>query len=219
MYIPAAFQETRLEVMHDLIRAHPLGLLITAGAGGLQATPIPFLVQPLEGGDGLLRGHMARANGQWKDLRDAPECLVVFQGEQGYVTPGWYPSKRETGQVVPTWNYIVVQAWGRPAVIEDGAWLQRLLEDLTGSQEQARAEPWLPASAPAAYIETMKAMVVGIEIPIHRIEGKWKLSQNRAPADWAGVVEGLGDPADPHHNPSLAERVAERLRLRDQSPR
>ncbi len=217
MYIPAAFQESRLDVMHDLIRAHPLGLLITSGAGGLQATPIPFLVRPVEGGNGLLRAHMARNNGHWKDLAGAAECLAVFQGEHGYVTPDWYPSKRETGQVVPTWDYITVQAWGRPAVIEDPAWLRGLLEDLTRSQERVRALPWEVDSAPAAYLEAMRAAVVGIEIPVARIEGKWKLSQNRAAPDWAGVVAGMGDAADPHHNRPLAELVAERLKA--QSPR
>jgi transcriptional regulator len=218
MYIPPAFLESRIDVMHDLIRSHPLGLLITAGAGGLQATPIPFLVEaPADGGNGVLRGHLARANTHLKDLAAAAECLVVFQGEQGYVTPNWYPSKQEDGKVVPTWNYITVQAWGQPTLIDDPAWLQGLLEDLTGAQERARAVPWEVGSAPKDYIEAMKAAIVGIKIPVARMEGKWKLSQNRSAADWAGVVAGMGDPADPHHNLTLAELVAERLR--NQRPR
>ena len=119
--------------------------------------------------------------------------------------------------MVPTWNYITVQTWGRPALIDDPAWLQGLLEDLTGAQERARAVPWEVGSAPKDYIEAMKAAVVGIRIPVTRMEGKWKLSQNRSAADWAGVVAGMADPADPHHNLPLAELIAERLR--DQSPR
>lgn len=211
MYIPAAFLETRLDVMHGLVRSHPLGLLITA-EGGLAATPIPFLVDAQAGPNGTLRGHLARGNGHWRALAQAAECLVVFQGEQGYVTPNWYPSKQDTGKVVPTWNYITVQAWGRPAVIEDPAWLDRLLQDLTASQEQPRPAPWEMGHAPEDYMAAMKAQIVGVEIPVARIEGKWKLSQNRAPADWAGVVEGMGDAADPHHNRPLADLVAERLR-------
>jgi transcriptional regulator len=194
------------------VRHVPLGLLVTADPGGLQATPIPFLVSPGEGGGGVLRGHLARQNPHWKDLAQASECLVVFQGEQGYVTPNWYPSKKATGKVVPTWDYIIVQAWGRPAVIEDGAWLQRLLEDLTRSQERARMLPWEVGNAPEGFIEAMKHAVVGLEIPVARLEGKWKLSQNQSPADWAGVAAGLGDPADPHHNQALADQVVERLR-------
>jgi len=208
MYIPPAFLETRLEVMHGLIRTHPLGWLFSAGAGGLAATPIPFLVYPGEGESGTLRGHMARGNPQWQDL--GAECLVVFQGEQGYVTPSWYPSKPDTHKVVPTWNYVTVQAWGRPAVIEDPAWLRRLLVELTGAQEQSRPLPWSPDDAPDDYLAAMIKMVVGLEIPIARIEGKWKLSQNREDRDRAGVIQGLGAADDPHRNPAMADLVAER---------
>jgi transcriptional regulator len=210
MYIPAAFLESRLEVMHDLVRSHPLALLISAGAGGLAATPIPFLVRP-EGDFGVLRGHMARANVHWKDLAGG-ECLVVFQGEQGYVTPSWYPSKQDTHKVVPTWNYITVQAWGTATVIEDAGWLRTLLEDLTGSQEQRRPQPWSPSDAPDDFIATQMQAIVGLEIPIGRIEGKWKLSQNRADADRAGVIAGMGTPGDPHGNQPLADLVDARRR-------
>jgi transcriptional regulator len=210
MYIPPAFLETRLEVMHDLIRSHPLALLITDGPGGLAASPIPFLVFPEEGANGTLRGHMARANGQWQDLQGGAECLAVFQGAQGYVTPSWYPNKEATHKVVPTWNYVTVQAWGRPAVIDDAAWVRRLVVDLTGAQEQARPQPWSPSDAPEDYLAAMLQMIVGIEIPIDRIEGKWKLSQNREEIDRLGVIKGMGAAADPHRNPPLAELVAER---------
>ena len=210
MYIPSAFLETRLEVIHGLIRSHPLAWLITGGAGGLAATPIPFLIDPATGANGTLRGHMARANPQWQDLRDS-ECLAVFQGEHGYVTPSWYPGKQATHKVVPTWNYITVQAWGRAAVIEDPAWLRPFLEELTAGQEQARPMPWSPSDAPEDYLAAMMQGIVGLEIPIARIEGKWKLSQNREDADRLGVIEGLRAADDPHGNRALADRVEERL--------
>lgn len=209
MYIPAAFQETRLPVLHELIRTHPLGWLISAGPGGLAATPLPFLVYP-EGPFGTLRAHLAKANGHWRDLEQVAECLVVFQGEHGYITPSWYPAKAATGKVVPTWNYAAVQAWGRPAVTADPAWLQRLVEDLTAAQEARRPRPWAPGDAPADYLEQMRAAIIGVEIPIARIEGKWKMSQNRDAADQAGVIAGLGAEADPHRNPALAAEVARR---------
>ena len=212
MYIPPAFLETSLEVMHGLIRSHPLGWLISSGAGGLAATPIPFLVDPGAGGNGTLRGHMARSNPQWQDL--GAEVLVVFQGEHGYVTPSWYPSKAETHKVVPTWNYATVQVWGQPAVIQDPAWLRSLLDQLTGAQEQVRPRPWSPADAPEDFIAAMVQGVVGLELPIARIEGKWKMSQNREDGDRAGVIQGLGAADDPHRNPALAGQVAERQRPR-----
>jgi transcriptional regulator len=198
--------------MHGLIHAHPLGWLISAGEGGLSASLIPFLLDPDANPNGTLRAHMARNNAQWRELAGGAECMVLFQGEQGYVTPDWYVSKHLTEQVVPTWNYIAVQAWGRPTVHEDPAWLQKAIEDLTVEHEQGRVKPWTVGDAPAEFIAKQKEGIVGIEIPIVRIEGKWKLSQNRNPADRAGVVTGLGDEADPHHNPVLRDLVEERIR-------
>jgi len=211
MYIPATFLETRLEVMHDLIRSHPLGWLISAGEGGFSASAIPFLLEPQAGPNGTLRAHMARNNPQWRELGAGAECMILFQGEQGYITPSWYVSKHLTEQVVPTWNYIAVQAWGRPAVHEDPAWLQQAIQDLTAMHEQGRPQPWAVGDAPAEFIARQKEGIVGVEIPIARIEGKWKLSQNRNPADRAGVVTGLGDPADPHHNQALHDLVQGRI--------
>ena len=219
MYLPPAFAETRLEVMHELIRAHPLGLLISAGNGGPVATPLPFQVHAGEGERGTLRAHMARANPHWRELAEGAgglDCLVVFQGEQGYVSPSWYPSKALDHEVVPTWNYVTVQAWGRPRVIEDPAWLQQQLEDLTRAQEQRRARPWAVADAPAGFIAAQMRNIVGIELAIGRIEGKWKLSQNRKDADCAGVIHGMIAEGDAHRNPALAERVVERYRTRPQ---
>ena len=206
MYIPASFRESRIEVLHEFMRTHPFGLLICAGDGGLQATPLPFQLQA-DGGNGTLRAHMARANPHWQALAGAAECLVVFQGEQGYVTPSWYASKQATGKVVPTWNYAAVQARGRPRVVEDAAWLRPHLEQLTQAQEARRAQPWAVGDAPEDYLAAQMRAIVGIEIPIARIEGKWKLSQNRDAADRRGVVAGLRDAADAHRDPALAERV------------
>jgi transcriptional regulator len=191
MYRPPSFREDRLEILHALIRAHPLAQLVTAGGQGLMANPLPMLVDPHASANGTLRGHLARANDQVAALREGVQALVIFQGPQAYVSPSWYPGKAEHGKVVPTWNYIAVHAWGTPRVIDDAAWLRRLIEDLTVSQEQDRPMPWAVGDAPEEFIATMVDAIVGIEIPLDRIEGKWKLSQNRSEADRRGVAEGL----------------------------
>jgi transcriptional regulator len=191
MYQPPAFREDRIEVQHQLIRAHPLALLITAGPTGLLANLFPFLLDS-EGTDkGTLRLHIARANPQWRELESVEECLVVFCGPQDYVTPSWYETKRETGKVVPTWNYVTVHVWGRPRVIHDDVWLRRQIEDLTDSRERLRAAPWKVDDAPPDFIAAQMRAIIGVEIPISRTEGKWKMSQNRPAADRAGVVAGF----------------------------
>jgi transcriptional regulator len=208
MYQPPHFREDRIEVQHGLIRSHPLGLLVTAGGGGLMANAIPFLVYPDESGFGTLRAHVARGNPQWRDLAAVEECLVVFQGPHSYVSPSWYATKQETGKVVPTWNYVTVHAWGRPRVIEDAAWLRRQLDDLTASQENRRAPPWAVGDAPAPFIASQMKGIVGVEIPVARIEGKWKVSQNRADSDRAGVVAGLTAESDDEMAALVRERGA-----------
>jgi transcriptional regulator len=191
MYQPPAFREDRPEVQHALIRKHPLGLLITSGPAGLLANLFPFLLDTEGTEKGTLRLHMARANPQWRELEAVDECLVVFQGPQDYVTPSWYATKRETGKVVPTWNYATVHVWGRPRVMNDDTWLRRQIEDLTDSREVQRAEPWAVSDAPEDFVAMQMRAIVGIEIPILRIEGKWKMSQNRPEADRAGVIAGF----------------------------
>jgi transcriptional regulator len=161
MYQPPHFREDRVEVQHALIRAHPLGLLITAGPGGLMANPIPFLIDPDASERGTLRCHLARANAQWRELTAVEECLVVFQGPQDYVTPSWYATKRETGKVVPTWNYATVHAWGRPQVIDDEAWLRRQIEDLTRSREHVRTAPWTVDDAPLEFVSAQLKGIIG----------------------------------------------------------
>jgi transcriptional regulator len=191
MYQPPAFREDRIEVQHQLIRSHPLGLLITAGPGGLLANPFPFLLDRDSSEKGTLRLHIARANPQWRELEAVEECLVVFQGPQAYVTPSWYATKRETGKVVPTWNYATVHAWGCPRVMNDDVWLRRQIEDLTRSRESLRAAPWRVDDAPADFVAAQMRGIVGVEIAVTRIEGKWKMSQNRPEADRTGVIAGF----------------------------
>ena len=196
MYLPKHFEETRVEVLHALIREYPLGTLVTLGADGLNANHIPIEIDPEPAPLGTLRGHVARANPVWRESVADVEALVVFEGPTAYVSPSWYPSKRETGKVVPTYNYAVVHAYGRLRSIEDPAWLRRFVERLTGRFEAGRAEPWKVTDAPGSYIDAQLRAIVGIEIPITRLLGKWKVSQNRSAPDRAGVVQGLGGDAD-----------------------
>jgi transcriptional regulator len=207
MYIPASFRENRAERLHDLIVKHPLGLLVTHSGSRLEASPVPFLLYADEGEQGVLRAHMARANPHWKSLAGSAECLVVFQGPDGYVTPSWYPSKAETLKAVPTWNYATVQVYGCPSVIQDSAWLRRQLDDLTSFHERPRPFPWSVSDAPADYTANQMKAIIGIEIPITRIEGKWKMSQNKDAADRIGVIKGMRSDSDPHSNIQVADLV------------
>lgn len=210
MYVPASFREDRIDRLHALMVNHPLALLVTHGNNGIEASPIPFLLYADEGDHGVLRAHLAKANPHWQSLGGPADCLVVFQGPAGYVTPSWYPAKALSHKVVPTWNYATVQAWGRPAVVEDAAWLRRQLEDLTALQEGARPLPWSVGDAPAEYIANQMKAIVGIEIPIRRIEGKWKLSQNKDAADREGVLAGMRASDDPHRNAEVAALMEQR---------
>lgn len=193
MYQPPHFVETRLDVLHALIRTHPLGLLVSSGPEGPMANPIPFLLDADVVPHGRLRAHLARANPQWRLLADNPEApvLVVFQGAESYVTPSWYETKRETGKVVPTWNYAIVQVRGKARVIDDKQWLAGQIAELTATHEAGRAEPWHVTDAPDAFIEAQIKGIIGIEVDVTAIEGKWKVSQNRPAGDRAGVAEGL----------------------------
>jgi transcriptional regulator len=190
MYLPTAFREDSIPVLHALIRAHPLATLITSGHSGLLANLIPFTL--VEGGQyGILRAHIAKANDQVSDLAAGSDALVLFQGPEAYITPSWYASKREHGRVVPTWNYAVVEARGTPTVTDDPAWLRKQLEHLTTMQEEQRVEPWSINDAPEPFIAGQMKAIIGIEIPIANLVGKWKVSQNRSDADRQGVAEGL----------------------------
>jgi transcriptional regulator len=191
MYQPPHYREDRIEVQHALIRAHPLGLLISAGPGGLVANLIPFLVDADGSDHGTLRCHMSRANEHWRELTSVAECLVVFQGPQAYVTPSWYATKRETGKVVPTWNYATVHVRGSIAFIDDAGWLRQFVTSLTDLHEGGRSERWHVSDAPADYIEGMLRAIVGFEITVTDVLAKFKGSQNRPAADRAAVAEAL----------------------------
>lgn len=206
MYRPPAFREDRLEVLHALIAAHPLATLVTVGAQGLDANLVPFTLVP-DHTKGVLRAHLAKANDQIEALRANEEVLVIFQGPEAYITPSWYASKAEHGKVVPTWNYVVVQAWGKPQVIDDPEWLRGQIHELTSKQESTRDEPWKVADAPEQFIASQIRGIVGLEISIGRIEGKWKVSQNRPQGDRETVVNGI---ATEGRSSDMARLVTER---------
>ncbi|MBD8665166.1 FMN-binding negative transcriptional regulator [Rhizobium sp. CFBP 8752] len=191
MYQPPHFREDDLGTQHALIRAYPLGMLITSGNSGLLANPVPFHLDGEASDKGVLRLHLARANSQWKDIRDGATVLAVFQGADSYVTPSWYQTKQETGKVVPTWNYAIVQARGPARIVEDAGWLLAQIEAITGQHENSRPMPWSVNDAPDDFISAQLKGIVGVEIEISEIEGKWKVSQNRPVGDREGVASGL----------------------------
>jgi transcriptional regulator len=191
MYCPAHFSESRPEALHALMREHPLATLVTMGESGLNVDHVPLILETATDGNAVLHGHVARANPMWRTLRADVEALAIFHGPDAYITPSWYPTKREHGKAVPTWNYAVVHARGPLRVIHDADWLRTQVESLTQTQESAFAEPWAVSDAPADYIEKMLAAIVGIEIPVKSLEGKWKASQNQPEGNRQGAVQGL----------------------------
>lgn len=204
MYCPPVFREDRAEILHRAIRDNPLGSLVTAGPAGLAANLLPFTLADTAAGP-VLRAHLARASDQLADLRSGTPALVLFQGPQAYVTPAWYAAKATHGKVVPTWNYVAVQIHGTPRVIDDPHWLADQIGALTQAHEGAREQPWSVADAPPDFVATQLRAIVGLEIPIDRIAGKWKVSQNRSPADRASVAAGHA--SDGHA--ALAQAVRE----------
>ena len=190
MYNPASFSEDRIEVLHAFMREHPLATLVTCGASGPEASHVPVVLHSDVGASGSLRCHFARANEHWKGIQCSNTVLAIFQGAHHYITPSWYPSTEEHGKVVPTWDYVVVHVRGHARLFE-GEDLIKHLQELTGAHEQAFEKPWSVDDAPGGYIAAMSKAIVGIEIAIDSIEGKWKASQNRLEKDQQGVVEGL----------------------------
>ena len=196
MYVPGHFEERSIEVMHALIGRHPLGTLVAMTPRGLEASHVPFLLvppagEPTSSPHGTLRCHLARANPLWRDLTSATEVLAVFQGAESYISPSWYASKVEHGKVVPTWNYVTVHAYGTARVVNDVEWLRALVAGLTERHEAQREGRWRLDDAPVDYVEKMLHAIVGVEIPVTRMIGSWKLSQNRSAADREGVIAGL----------------------------
>jgi len=184
MYMPKAFHETRTDVLHGLIRAYPFAIVVTHATDGLSANHLPFELV----GD-VLHGHVARGNELVR--MDGAEVLLIFRGPDGYVSPNWYPTKHETGREVPTWNYAVVHVHGRLRVIDDADWMRGLLETLTDHHEADQPQPWKITDAPEDHIEKSLQAIVGLEVVVDRIEGKFKLSQNHPARNRAGVVAGL----------------------------
>jgi len=191
MYLPAHFAETRRDELHRIVRDHPLGMLVTHSARGLDADHIPFELDATRGEFGTLTAHVARANPLWTQIPDGAPVMVVFRGVQGYVSPNWYPSKHETHQQVPTWNYEVVHVHGVLRIVEDEKFLRGVLGRLTRKHESTEPKPWKMADAPRDYMERMLTMIGGIEVEVLRVEGKRKLSQNREARDVDGVVQAL----------------------------
>ena len=191
MYVPRAFAENDIKALHQQMQGTPLAVLATYTDTGLIASHVPLLLNPDEGANGTLYGHLARANPHSKALAEGTETLVIFAGEQAYISPSFYPSKAEHGKAVPTWNYLAVHAYGTTEVFEDAERLLALVSCLSSKHEAGRPEPWAVSDAPVDYIDSMLKAIVGFRLPITRLEGKRKLSQNRHAADQAGVRQGL----------------------------
>jgi transcriptional regulator len=207
MYVPRHFEESNVDVMHDLIRACPLATLVTQSASGLNANHIPMHLVTSPAPFGTLQGHVARANPILRDFAATTEVLTLFHGPQCYITPSWYATKADTGKVVPTWNYVVVHAYGQVRVMDDAAWLRAQLEALTNQSEAGLPEPWSLADAPGDFTEKLIGNIVGFEVVITRLSGKWKVSQNQPPQNRASVIDGLNASAQPG-SATMAELVA-----------
>ncbi|SDV48723.1 FMN-binding negative transcriptional regulator [Chitinasiproducens palmae] len=204
MYVPTMFAEDRPEILHRLIRDNPLGVLVTHGAGGLEANHLPFLLDERHDTGPLLLAHVARANPVWRELADGAEVMVIFRGAHGYISPSWYPSKHETHRHVPTWNYEVVHAHGRLRIRDDEKFLRGVLAKLTRTHEASEARPWKMGDAPSDFLDTLIGQIVGIAVEVTRFEGKRKLSQNRDARDFSGVVGSLQE----RGNDTLAATMA-----------
>jgi transcriptional regulator len=193
MYIPTHFSEERIEVLHQLIQVHPLGTLVTLEQQGMNANHLPFEIAPPtpDAPFGTLRAHIARSNPLWQNLDSTKESLIIFQGPQTYISPSWYEEKRLSGKVVPTYNYAVVHGYGMLRIVDDAQWLLDLLHRLTDHHEAKRAMQWKIDDAPENYIQKMLAAIIGIEIPLTKLSGKWKASQNRPEQDRLNIAAEL----------------------------
>ncbi|HUH85020.1 MAG TPA: FMN-binding negative transcriptional regulator [Stellaceae bacterium] len=205
MYVPTDFNEDRVPVLHAAIREIAFGTLVTLGTDGLTASHVPMLVEPGSSPLGTLWGHLARANPQWQTVRHDVPALAIFAGPNAYISPSWYATKQATGKVVPTWNYVAIHAYGALRIIDDAAHARAHLERLTQTHEAGRAQPWAIDDAPEAFIAGMLKGIVSFELAIERLEGKWKMSQNRPAEDRAGVVAGLKQEG---RSPGVAALVA-----------
>ena len=212
MYIPKFNQENDTSILHSLIKAKPLGAWTTLADGEIAINHIPFILHNSSGALGTLVGHVARANPIFQKFSKNVNSIVVFQGEQAYISPSWYPSKYQHGKVVPTWNYIVVHAHGIPKIIEDPEWLLQHVNELTDLHESEQKLPWKVADAPKEFITKLLDAIVGIEIPIVKLVGKWKLGQNRPAPDQLGMAAGLISCGN-SESQSLAQQIKQRVDL------
>lgn len=210
MYSPAAFRIDDLAELHVQIARSPLAILVTQGEQGLHASHLPLLLDPDAGPHGRLLGHFARANPQWHDLAAGAEVLAIFPGASAYISPGYYPSKARDHKAVPTWNYETVHAWGRAEVFDEPARLRELVGRLSAHHESGQAQPWSLADAPSDYLDAMLRAIVGFTLPIERITGKRKLSQNQPAENLAGVREALAASREP--NERAMARLMDELR-------
>jgi transcriptional regulator len=189
MYVPAHFAEDRIPVLHEAIRGHGFATLVTMTSNGLIASHLPMLVNPEPTPYGTLIGHLARPNPQTREV--IGEALAIFHGPEGYITPSYYATKRETGKVVPTWNYSAIHGYGTLRFFDDRARLLEIVTSLTDHHEIKRADPWAVSDAPEDFVQGMLNGIIGLELTLTRLQGKWKMSQNRPEADRDGVVDGL----------------------------
>jgi transcriptional regulator len=209
MYVPALYKEDRVAVIHDAIRKYGFGTLVTASEQELEASHLPMLIDPEPAPFGTVLGHVARANPQWRRVKPGIEALAIFLGPNTYITPSWYPTKRQTGKVVPTWNYLAIHAYGTLSFFDDRDELRAHVSKMTDTHEAPREAPWAVSDAPDAFVAGMLGAIVGFKLRITRLEGKWKMSQNRPAQDVAGVLEGLkGEPGEA--DKAVADMVAAR---------
>lgn len=217
MYTPPLNAERDPAALHAFMEANPFATLVTASVTGLMATHLPLVLHRAGGVHGALEGHLARANPHHKEVLSVPEALVIFSGPDAYISPTWYPSKEQHGKVVPTWNYVAVHAHGVPRFFDDDASLREHLDRLTARHERGRLEPWSPADAPQDYIAAQQRAIVGFRLEITRLEGKWKMSQNRPDRDIDGVIEALGN--SPAERDRTVAAIVNARRPRREGPR
>ena len=214
MYVPAHFKEDNIAVLHDAIRQYGFGTLVTSseqqsGEPELEASHLPLLLDAEPAPFGTLLGHLARANPQWQRVKPGSQALAIFLGPNTYITPSWYPTKRQTGKVVPTWNYLAIHAYGTLSIFDDADALRAHVSKMTDTHEAPRAAPWAVSDAPEKFVDQMLKAIVGFKLHITRLEGKWKMSQNRPAQDVVGVLDGLAREDGEGHQ-SVAEIVAGR---------
>jgi transcriptional regulator len=211
MYVPAHFKEDRIPVLHDAIRQYGFGTLVTSSDAGLEASHLPLLLDPEPAPLGTVLGHLARANPQWQRVKPEIEALAIFLGPDAYITPSWYETKRQTGKVVPTWNYLAIHAYGTLSFFDDADELRAHVSKMTDTHEASRGAPWAVTDAPADFVDGMLKAIVGFRLRIRRLEGKWKMSQNRPRQDVPGVIDGLSrEPGEAQAE--VAEIVASRAK-------